>query len=58
MQANNKVWTENLAKKCLSSGLGLVTCAWGQPPLRPNPLRVMHRFNKIKGRTCLNDKCK
>lgn len=58
MQANNKEWTDENAQKCIKAGLGLITSGWGQPPMRPNPLRVMHRFNKTRRKGCLLDSCK
>jgi hypothetical protein len=58
VQENDKEWTNDIAQKCIKAGLGLITSGWGQPPMRPNPLRVMHRFNKVRGLECLQEKCK
>lgn len=57
LQANNKQWTKEIAQNCISYGLGLVCSGWGQPPLRPCSLRVMHKFDQTRDRECIKETC-
>ena len=52
-QANDDVFTKELAKKTMTTGLRMLLGAHGGPPVREGAIRGLHKYGHIDGVECV-----